>query len=125
MNRLSILLYCLFLADWASAGEQLLNIELKYGASRTVHSGFSIHFAAMVGDSRCPADRQCIWPGNARIELELSSGSDRESVHLNTFLHPRSARYHGFLITFEDLKPHLFSGQTAKEGDYTAVLSVK
>lgn len=124
MIRLLILFFWLLLAGQTAASEQPQSVELKYGASCAVSNGFNICFVALVGDSRCPADGQCIWPGNARIEIELGSGSGKKAVYLNTFLHPRAARYQNCFITFEALKPHLFSGQTAKEKDYTAVLSV-
>lgn len=128
MKKILILVSCLFtLAACARITGNVdypVTVELKHGASRTVDSGLTIRFLSVLNDSRCPIGVQCVWAGNAEIELELT-GSVIESVGLNTGSQfPRTYTFEGYTVTLQDLKPQPSSGQTVDEASYIAVLSV-
>jgi hypothetical protein len=52
----------------------------------------TLHFVAVPEDSRCPADVQCIWAGNARLSFRL----DDSTFAINTTVEPREAVVSGF-----------------------------
>lgn len=56
---------------------------LKPGQSASLDASTALHYVRLVNDSRCPADAQCIWAGEATIELTLESDSGKETFTLS------------------------------------------
>jgi hypothetical protein len=66
---------------------------LRQGESiQLAGSRSTLHFLAVPEDSRCPADVQCIWAGNAQLSLRL----DDSTFAINTTVEPREAVVAGF-----------------------------
>jgi len=61
-------------------------VELALGESVSIESeDLSVTFTAVIEDSRCPSDVQCVWEGNAKIKLTLSKlGASDKPVSLNS-----------------------------------------
>src|SRR5688500_5686444 len=59
--------------------------DLPYGKTALVGGEALVRFIGVVNDSRCPVDVDCVWEGNAEIELEIRrTGGDAKRVRLNT-----------------------------------------
>lgn len=58
---------------------------LILGETAVLEDGLEVTFASLIGDSRCPADVQCVWEGNAEIEVEIvPAGGHPAFLRLNT-----------------------------------------
>ncbi len=62
-------------------------LSLDIGARATLPDGSQLTYVALINDSRCPPDVQCVWAGDAEIELRWdpkNGGSARQfSLHTN------------------------------------------
>lgn len=108
-------------ASFASAPAE---VTLRYGQETHVGGGVvRVWFGGNVEDSRCPLNVECVWAGNAKVQIGVAAGSGpTEAVTLNTFLDPRYADWHGVRITLLDVKPQPLAGVTVKPEDYSVTL---
>lgn len=85
-----------------------------------------IRFIGVPEDSRCPADVNCVWAGNAKIVLGLSlkESADETVVTINSTVDPQEALYAGYRIRFVSLKPTPLSGRTINPAEYRVTLIV-
>lgn len=90
-----------------------------------------VRFTDVLEDSRCPTEVECVWTGQARIEIEVQpAGSDPTTTEFNTNPAPgqnvQTARVGEYTIRLESLDPY---PRTTHESpaleDYTATLSVQ
>ena len=74
---------------------------------QTVDSASKFKFKLIaVEDSRCPADVNCVWAGNAKIKISLAKGkSAAKMFELNSGLEPRSIVFEGYEIMIKDISP--------------------
>lgn len=103
-------------------------IAIKYGQQITVaKEGLTLEFVTVLEDSRCPEGVQCVWEGNARIELSAAkAGNDRSSFELNTNdRFPVEAKYLGYLITLIDLQPYPKATKQISLQDYTVNVEIR
>ena len=81
------------------------DVTLRIGESRTV-AAVTIGFVKVNEDSRCPSDVQCVWAGNAAVELSLASaGASPISRVINSGIDPKTIEEHGLRISFRQLSP--------------------
>lgn len=85
-----------------------------------------IRFISVPEDSRCPADVECVWAGNAKIVLgaSLKDSPDETVLTLNSTVDPQEALYAGYRIRFVSLKPAPLSGRTINPAEYRVTLIV-
>jgi len=55
---------------------------LKPGQSTRMDASTTLQYVRVVSDSRCPVGTQCIWAGEATIELTLESGKEKQTFTL-------------------------------------------
>ena len=84
-------------------------LELGVGdTSRVPDTQVSVTFVRVIEDSRCPKGVQCVWEGDATIEVRVTSGgSDPETVQLH--LNARTAGdvvAKGLHLTLQRLDPY-------------------
>jgi len=85
----------------------------------------SITFQAVIEDSRCPVNLQCIWAGNATVTLEVvQANKEKQTLTLNSTIEPHVADLGNFRFHFEDLQPQPRADQTIHPGDYRLSLSI-
>jgi hypothetical protein len=133
---ISVILSCWNVADGngrPKAPTQLARLgrEFQIRARHQVtlkREGLRVEFAAVTEDSRCPADVQCIWAGNATVRLEVSvNGRGSKSLTLNTHRGPSlvdETQYRGYKLKLVQLKPYPRSNRDIAAGDYVATLLV-
>ncbi len=104
LGILTLLTFTFFaVSAFAQTGE---SVSVKIGDSATLsRSKIAIKFVKLIEDSRCPVNVNCIWAGNAKIEVEISKGSKTETFTLNTNGQDTSAKFSNYLVKFIDLKP--------------------
>lgn len=81
-------------------------VALKPGQTASLANGGALRYVRLVNDSRCPADVQCIWAGDAVIALHWvpATGAERDlELHFNTAAGPNHADLDGRRVTFTAL----------------------
>ena len=102
------------------------SFALKAFNSATIAGeGLTVRFNGVLSDSRCPSNVQCVWAGNAEVQLILSKpGFASDTVMVNTGVSPQSATYNGYTVALQGLAPTPVSTSTIAPGDYVATLLV-
>jgi hypothetical protein len=96
--------------------------ELRRGQQANVNgTSLRIRFEAVTNDSRCPQGVQCVWAGNAAVNLTILPADT--SVTLNTGIDPRGTSIDSYNLTLVDVKPGARQGGIAAD-DYRVVLEV-
>ena len=99
---------------------------LGYGREAQIAGGaLRVRFEDVTEDSRCPGGRvQCVWAGNARIILRVSSTSGSQLDTLSLTLEPHRSRFAGHSIAFEGLAPAPTPDSHPSKEQYVATLRV-
>jgi hypothetical protein len=79
-------------------------------------NGVSIRPIAVLEDSRCPKDVECIWAGTTRISVRVSKNNQSEMYEIG----PGSGALtvHGTTIVFSSVEPSPLSGSPISPSDY-------
>lgn len=92
---------------------------IKFGKQKKFsRSKLTVKFVSVTEDSRCPQGVQCIQAGNARIKVEISNGTTKETFEMNTTLGPKGASFSGFAIYLDELLPMTKANTKIKQNDY-------
>ena len=107
------------------------DFQLRPGESAEVRGAkIRLTFARVAEDSRCPTDVDCVWEGNARIQIH-ARGVSEDDLELNTLGdvpdRQRSADFEGYRVHLLSLaNPNRASAERAPEpSDYVATLRVE
>jgi len=108
----------------SSLGEEF---SLKPGQQTSISGeDLTIEFKSVSSDSRCPTDAQCIWAGNAEVNVELTktgNSSSTSTIQLNTAGttdFPNQANYLNYTIRITELQPYPKVDSTIEQADYKA-----
>ena len=82
----------------------------------------SILFVEVTGDSRCPADAQCIQGGDAVVRLEVARSEARATAYELHTGDMRPVTHEDVTIALVQLAPYPFSSRTIEQGEYRATL---
>ena len=101
-------------------------VRLRIGESFVVtEEDVTIHFDAVIEDSRCPTGVTCVWEGDGVVKLTASKNGQNVSLELHT--HPNFAgegSAHGCRIRLVGLTPHPAADQPVDSRDYVATIVV-
>jgi hypothetical protein len=102
------------------------DFDLVTGETARVSGSFvNITFTGVREDSRCPADVQCVWQGNAAVRLALRHANGRVTdTVLSLNQEPHSMRYENLFVAVRDLNPQRRTDHPLKPEDYTVTLRV-
>ena len=100
--------------------------ELRVGRSATVAGeGLTVSFQAVPSDSRCPTGVQCVWAGNAVVQVVLSKDGKAFGAELNTSLEPTSVDYLNYNVALVSLAPYpTANGGPISQSQYRATFVV-
>lgn len=100
---------------------------LKVGKQKTVTPNkIKIQFLSLIEDSRCPADAQCVWAGNAKIKVKIWNSRDSKEVEINTTSGgPLGASFDGYAINLVKLTPAPKSNIRINRNGYTATFEIR
>lgn len=84
----------------------------------------TIEFISVSNDSRCPTDAQCIWAGNAIVNVVLTkTGNSPSAIQINTAGtadFPNQAGFLNYTIRITELQPYPKVDSTIAQADYIA-----
>jgi hypothetical protein len=99
--------------------------ELRAGATATLPDGLTIKFDRVSGDSRCPADVNCVWAGEATVAISVSiARGDAEQRELKTSPGASTVSLAAYTIALTGLTPYPRTSQQIPPEDYVATLVV-
>jgi len=108
---------------------------LQFNTETTFKSGnlysnnsLSVKLDAVLNDSRCPSDVQCVWEGNAMVKFVVSIDQSEHEITLNTNggqNFPSDTLLQGYSIQLTELVPYPESTSTIHQEDYEATIVVK
>jgi hypothetical protein len=122
------LLISLGLAATAFAAEPE-RLTLRIGEQKTAKdAGIKVKFVSVVEDSRCPANVNCIWAGNAKVQIRITDTKGRapaETVVLNTNGTPQSERFYVYSVSVVGLTPQPGANGRVNKSRYRLVVNVE
>jgi hypothetical protein len=102
--------------------------ELHVGERVSLHrTKLSVRFVNVLEDSRCPSDVTCVWAGNARLRLAVSSGRSSKMLTLNSNTAaplPADSTFAGYSVKLVELSPYPLSKRPIARGSYVVRLIV-
>ena len=90
--------------------------------ARVEHRDTRVRFAAVLEDSRCPADVRCIQAGRARVRLEVTQGRRPVSIELATDPDASMRSAGGVTWELQNVAPYPTSGRERRDRDYVLTL---
>lgn len=98
-------LMCLALAACIPAlGKPFL---LQVGENAALREGLHVRLVEVLEDSRCPKGATCVWQGQVRVAVEVTTGDGAPvRVELSTLPDKSSADVNGFRIQLQDVAPY-------------------
>ena len=101
--------------------------ELRPGqTARVGNGGLLVGFRGVSQDSRCPVDVNCVWSGDAALQVPVTVGRMAwTNLELHTDIQPRSARFREFTITVVGLQPAPRSTEQIRSDRYVVTLRVE
>lgn len=126
MRKLSIVLVLAMLAFAAVPAFAKRQQDVKVQINKSVTSnGIKIEFVEMVEDSRCPADAQCVWAGNAKIKVKVTKNGKSQVLDLEMVTKGMKPNYGDYLLTLNGLTPEPRSNIRINRNGYVATIGVK
>ena len=112
--------------DTAVVANPGAEFNLAVGKSATISgTGYRITFNRVTEDSRCPVDVQCVWAGDAKIELTISRASVPGDTRVISLTPPNSETTAGDVkIRFVSLAPAPRQSEPPASRAYVARLMV-
>lgn len=98
-------------------------VELSIG-ERVTARGLTVDFVRLVGDSRCPEGVNCVWAGDAEIELSVKGKDEPRSVRLHTTLEPKALEVEGSRISLLAVEPYPVMGVEVDPAEIRARLEI-
>ena len=100
-------------------------VKIGVGKQKTVTKDkIKIQFVSLVEDSRCPTDTECVWAGNAKIKIKVSSRRGSEMFEINTNTGARGASFNGYAINLTSLTPAPATNIRINKNGYTAAFEI-
>lgn len=99
--------------------------EVKAGDTRRLADDtLSVRFDGVTDDSRCPVGVQCVWEGDAVVQLTLErppAAAEARVLHTSQRFE-RETEYAGLVVRLVDLQPVPREGATIAPEDYRVTL---
>lgn len=94
-------------------GARTDTVSVRLGSSAVFDGGrLELKFEARVADSRCPANADCIWAGDAQVRLVTRvAGGTATAVDLHTALEPNKLKVDRYTISMIGLTPYPGTGR--------------
>jgi hypothetical protein len=106
----------------ASPGQEYI---LGYAETLRLQGGVTLEFTTLAEDSRCPSNVTCVWEGNARILVTMTTAHGSSVLELNTSSRfAARATFDGYLVEFRKLEPVPVAGAPTGASAYEATLFV-
>lgn len=108
------------------AKEGILNFKLQVNQQKVITKDkIKIKFISVLEDSRCPKGTNCIWAGNAKVQLKIKKQNGAwETVELNMNLEKREIKFDGYAIKILELTPTPKANVKINRNGYVGTFSI-
>src|ERR1041384_3056329 len=91
-------------ASFAQAQNQM---QLRVGQQKSVANGkVRVRFISVTEDSRCPADVDCVWAGNAKVKVQVwVRGGETKVFELSTNTREKGGQADAYRVELVSLTP--------------------
>ena len=128
MRILFLTLISMFVFGGAVSVQAQRNQTIKVQVNKqksVASSGLTIKFVSLVEDSRCPTDANCVWAGNAKIQVQIGNRRGKSEIfELNTNMGAKGASFGGYAVNLISLTPAPRSNIRINRNGYVATFSV-
>ena len=102
--------------------------QIKLGLNKqkvVTKDKLTIKFVSVIEDSRCPVGVDCIWAGNAKVQIKATDRTGvSKTFELNTQLEPQAVTFDSYEIKLAGLLPHPRANVRINPNRYTATLTL-
>jgi hypothetical protein len=104
---LTLILTFIFGGFVSAEAQTTEKIKVRVNQQKTsARGGLKIKFVSLIEDSRCPADTNCVWAGNAKIQVKITDRRGKsETFEMNTNLEPKEISFGGYQFNLVELTP--------------------
>lgn len=101
-------------------------ITLRPKQQKSLYAGIlRIQFVEVVEDSRCPEGVNCVWAGNAKVKIRVSSRRLGEKIfEVNTNGGPKGDQFEGYAINLESVTPYPKANKPIGKAAYRVTIKV-
>jgi hypothetical protein len=101
-------------------------MQLRVGQQKSISNGkVRVKFISVTEDSRCPADVDCVWAGNAKVKIQVwVRGGETKIFELNTNGGEKAGTADAYRVQLESLTPARHSKRKIRQNDYRAAFSI-
>lgn len=121
-----VLLFVTASALVETQAQTIQQLKLAVKNQKTVTKDkLTVKFVSVIEDSRCPTGANCIWAGNAKIQIKITNRKGVSKIfELNTNLEPQTVKFEGYEIKLGALIPHPKADTPTDTNSYTATFSL-
>jgi hypothetical protein len=119
----AILLMPIVVAGRAPASPE--RVTLAPGEATEVAGGARLRFDAVVNDSRCPSDEQCIRAGSAEVAITIAVDGKASSHRVFAGADPTSVSLDGIVVELQRLDPYPKGARAIDASAYRATFLVR
>ncbi len=120
---LALLLTFVFGTFLQAQTNQKITVQINHQKTLAKNK-LTIKFVALIEDSRCPVDTNCIRAGNAKIKIALKKGGASKTFELSTNDQPQTISFAGYAIKLTDLNPHPATNIRINRLGFTATFEI-
>jgi len=126
MKRIFLLFIAILGMTTIALASKAETLTLKHGQQKTAAKGeITIKFVSVTEDSRCPVGTNCVWAGNAKVHVKVTTrGGGQKTMVMNTSTGPKGDQYNGWAIYLTSLTPEPKSGKKMNQRSYVATFTI-
>lgn len=84
-----------------------------------------VQFVEVMEDSRCPEGVNCVWAGNAKVKIKVTSKRLGEKIfEANTNGGPKGDQFDGYAINLESVTPYPKADKPIGKATYRVTITV-
>jgi hypothetical protein len=101
-------------------------MQLRAGQQKSMANGkVRVKFISVTEDSRCPADVDCVWAGNAKVKVQVwVRGGETKVFEFNTNTREKAGQADAYRVELVSLTPARHSKRKIRQNDYRATFSI-
>jgi hypothetical protein len=101
-----LMLMLAFAVSPAVAAKRTETLKVQINKEKSfAKAKLNVRFVELVEDSRCPADAQCVWAGNAKIKIRVTMNGRSHDITLDTNGPHQATTTEGYSIKLISLTP--------------------
>jgi hypothetical protein len=108
-------------AQAAGKKTETLRVQVNH-EKRFAKSRLFVRFVELVEDSRCPADTNCVWAGNAKIKVRVRANGRSHDLTFDTNGRNQTAVAEGYQLKLVRLTPEPRSNIRINRNGYVATI---